>query len=272
VERKLNISIGLPGSGKTTKFKELSKEAGRNSNHIECDYYLRITRSYEGSMEKLLRDRSSIFHHDTFLDGLFLTKEDVKKVINAADNRGNKPTHVVIHYWNENREYCNWNDKGRREADSNITIDNAKMDSLKEIMTLREDFPKIKFFKKVYDVEKKPRWKVWADINELYINDEGILKGSSWSLGGSWNDCWGNTGSISPETPPEGMSELDDLLEKVSPSITFLQYKKIMNECVSVHEYSDHDYYGGCTYHNQYQLNVSCLYNYLVDKGLLDEV
>lgn len=254
--KELHISVGLPGSGKTTLFKKLYSAKGRGAcTHIECDSYLRQGNRYK-DMESLIRERSSIFQEITFLDGLFLKKRDINKVIEIAIEKKVAIEKVVIHYWNPNREYCQWNDIGRRGEDSSITIASAEIDSIEKIMRIEEDYKSIKFEKQVYDVVKKDGWKVFAESNGLYVDDEGMLSGESWSLGGSWNDCWGNTGTVSPSSAPD---------------ISFLQYKKILNECVSNKEYSDHDYYGGCTYHNRQVLNVRALYNYLIEKEIIEE-
>jgi len=207
----------------------------------------------------------------TYLDGLFLKKEDIAKVLGIAKEKLVAVEKVIVHYWNPNREYCQWNDIGRRGEDSSITIANAEVETIGEIMKIKETFKDIKFEKQVYDVVKKEAWKVFADSNELYTNDEGILSGESWCLGGSWRDCWDNTGTVSPSSAPEGFRELDDLLEKVAPDISFLQYKKILSECVSNKEFSEGDYYGGSTYHNKQVLNVIALYNYLIEKEIIEE-
>jgi len=272
MHRELHISVGLPGSGKTSAFKILHKEMGRLANLIECDQYLHGARGgrYK-NMEELIKDRSSLFDRHTFLDGLFLTRKDVEKVLEIACDRNRLPSHVIIHYWNPNVEACIWNDTHRRDEDSAITIENAKIDSINEIMEVKdiEKYKKIKFSKKTYNVQRKPEWKMFSDEHQLYANEEGVVKGDSWSLGGTWQDCWGNSGSVSPSKAPDSMTELDELLEKVAPSISFLQYKNIANNCVSVREFREGDYYGGSTYHNQYLLNLPCLYDYLKEKELI---
>ena len=150
----------------------------------------------------------------------------------------------------------------------NVAIENAIIDTIDEIMSL--EFGNIKFEKQVYSVERKPEWRVFADENDLYVEENGVLKGDSWCLGGSWRDCWDNTGTVSPSSAPDGMRELDSLLEEIAPSISFLQYKSILNECVSIVEFSDGDYYGGTTYHNRYEMNIPRLYEFLVEKSIIE--
>ncbi len=266
----LHISLGLPGSGKTTLFAKLAN-SNRTANHIECDHYLNGRTRYK-NMEELLSDRSSLFYDETYLDGLFLKKSDIKKIIDIAKARGRYPKSIIVHYWHPNVDACKWNDRGRREKDSSITIDNADIDSIEEIKKIKDDFNDIKFQFKLYSVERKPAWRIFADENELYIEDETIVYGDSWSLGGSWADCWGNKGSVSPGEAPSGFRELDELLERVAPGITFLQYKNIMNNCAGVEDYTSGDYYGGTTYHKKQKFNVECLYNYLVDKNLIQSI
>jgi len=260
--KELHISVGLPGSGKTTEFDKLfeSSDNKRKNIRIQCDNFLIGSRLRYENMSELILDRSRLFCEITFLDGLFLTLENVKEVVDSVKDRVQK---VVIHYWEPNVEACKWNDEGRRSLNSKITIENARVDSLDEIKKIKNSFDKIEFLFKIHIVTKKPEWKHFSDVNGLYCDENGIVKGESWSLGGSWADCWGNQGTVSPGSRPDGMSELDTLLEKVAPNISFLQYKKITNECISTKDFSEGDYYGGCVYYSQYVLDVKSLFDIL---------
>lgn len=265
---ELNISVGLPASGKTTLFSKLSK-GSHGSYYLGCDSYLKRS-GY--TMERLLKDRAYSLRNVVYIDGLFLTKEDIKKVLDILVSEKIKIDKVIIHYFQGDKDTLKWNDIGRREQDSKITIDNANMDSIKDIMTISGDFKDIKFVNKIHSVVKKEAWKTFSEIHNLFADEYGIAKGDDWSLGGTWCDCWGNSGTCSPETPPEGVRLLDDLLEKVAPTIPFLQYRKIMNECVSIREFSHGDWYGGTTYHNQHLIDIKKLYGYLVEKGFIEEI
>jgi hypothetical protein len=52
--------------------------------------------------------------------------------------------------------------------------------------------------------------------------------------------------------------------------ITFLQYKKIYNNCVTTDTSSESDYYGGSTSSAFYQYEVEKLYNELSDLNLVN--
>jgi hypothetical protein len=276
--KELHISIGLPGSGKTTLFKKLAKAEFNSSRgyrhrpyHIDCDQRLRTHVGYK-NMEALLNDRCRTFQGTTYLDGMFLTAKDVIKILDICKNNLIQIEKVIIHYWNPNREKCLWNDFGRREIDSSITIDNAGMDTDNKIIEdLENEFKDIKFEKQLYDIVMKPKWKLFADLNDIYVGEDGIAKGDSWSLGGDWCDCWGGGGTVHGDTPPDGIRLIDDLLEKVAPNITFLQYKKISNECVEIDEYNENDYYGGSVAYARHMVNIPALYDYLIENELINE-
>jgi len=139
------------------------------------------------------------------------------------------------------------------------------------IMKLEEKFPKMKDKIKMnqHTTIQKPDWKAFGEKYELYMDENGKVKGESWCLGGSWADCWGGGGSVSGEAQPDGFRELDELLEKVCPNITFLQYKGIYNEIVLTDEYGDSDYYGGSTSYAYKYFMVENLYNALKKRELI---
>lgn len=66
---------------------------------------------------------------------------------------------------------------------------------------------------------------------------------ASWSLGGTWGNCWGGKGTNPPDVEPE-MTELDDFLIKHFPQTSYMQYKIIARK-IDTHQSSDRDYYGG---------------------------
>lgn len=59
------------------------------------------------------------------------------------------------------------------------------------------------------------------------------------------------------ETPD--FTELDDYLEEIYPTISFLTYKKIKKECVDVEQYIDRDYYS-TTENAYYRCNLEKMF------------
>jgi hypothetical protein len=240
--------------------------------HIELDYYKKFRGSPKDTIT-VLKERVTGSSEESIVDGLFLTEDDVIKALEILINEnGLGIKEVVIHYWRPNREYSLWNDLYRRDENSAITIENAVIDKFDGVLNLKAKLPSIKFSIERHDVVKAEAYQLFAAKYELTLNEDGEYKAESWCTGGTWNDCWDNSGTVPSDSTPEGISVLDDLLEKVCPSVTFLQYKKIMNQCAYVEDFSEGDYYGGTTYHNRYVLRISALYNYLVEANLIDEI
>lgn len=77
----------------------------------------------------------------------------------------------------------------------------------------------------------------------------------TWSLGGTSNNCWGDSYSISAEIEPE-LPMLDEFFMEAYPAIGFMQYK-IVTKAVQRSTYSDSDYYGGSTENGKKSLSFS---------------
>jgi len=104
------------------------------------------------------------------------------------------------------------------------------------------------------------------NLDECYLYIEWISGGLS---GGS---CW-DTGeednhySISAESEPEFKS-LDNLLIKICPNITFLQYKNLMSKVLEISERSEYEYYGNYTDYTIKIVNLGKLYKVINEMGL----
>jgi hypothetical protein len=270
--------MGLPGAGKTDWASGLQSNAYARKNRISVIDFDSFTvrkvplERIKSHLSEYLRNP---YNSQVIVDGLFLTKQDVRRFLsemNASDLSYIKE--LRLEWWKPDVEVCLHNDKGRREKSAATTIKNATLEKIdKEFITsLESEFPSLKekVSVKEHYSKMKPHWKIFADENNLYYDDKGIVKGESWCLGGSWGDCWGNHGTVAGETPPESFREFDELLEKVAPNISFLQYKTIYSKVVRTDEYGDGDYYGGSTSHAYRYFRVEDLYDALREKGLID--
>lgn len=294
----LIVPIGLPGSGKSYYANTLSKTVNpKRYRHqdikiIDCDWYMEhpknqyIKMSIKDILDDVFKFDELYYYNTIIMDGPWFTLNDVKKVITQTIDfiSNHKPRYkernfpndykvdeIKLVHFEENREACLSNDHGRREESSEITIRNAEY--------LSEITPKIindlhNEFGVNITVEEKQVYKanVWerSVVKSIGLQDEQVLKSESWSGGGTWGNCWGNSGNISAESPLE-FEEFDKFLEDVCPNITFLEYKNIKNVCCKMEEETECDYYGGSETRYHWECDLDKLKEELIKRGLLEE-
>lgn len=264
----VEILMGLPGSGKTHYAKE--HENTRAGVYAVILDELSDIRMYgcKRSMEELIQIGVSNVYRNAntiILDGPFFTNEHLRIALHSIAQEYGK-VNATIHHWEENRDYCLKNDGGRREVKSTHTIETAEYE-LPNVEWLHEQLAdnSVHIAKIVmHEIELKPEWlRFWRPVQ---YHDDGKLYSSSWCTGGCWNDCWGGSTPAAAEEP-YNFSELTDLLEKVAPNLTFLQYKRIEAECVSTHTSYERDYYGGAVSRCQWVCDLERLYKVLHSYG-----
>lgn len=110
-----------------------------------------------------------------------------------------------------------------------------------------------------------PDWQIYANKNfpEMQFSNSGLLKSSTWSMGGMSGNCWDNVMTYSEANPQPNFDELDLILEKVDPDILYVEYKRIVRECVTFEDSSYSEYYGGRSNYRCYVLNFAKLYELL---------
>lgn len=260
---KILILMGLPASGKTSWTNNTYLEYD-GSLHLDVDEISNKTNNLD--FGDILKNYCEIYEI-IILDGLFLMTNDIIKVISQIASKITiENITFEIHCWSENREQCLINDKQRRNIDSSITIKNAVIE-YPDIKKIKQIFNNLKIQVKEHEVYNKPDWEVFAEENNIILNDESFYS-DSWCLGGSWRNCWGDSGQVNSEPQPEFV-ELDSLLTKLCPNISFLQYKNIYNRCASIDEYGDSDYYGGSTSHARFVCHFPTLYRVLIENNLI---
>lgn len=283
---KTIITYGLPGSGKTYYGEQLQQSGTLNvvsmDAHMEDGNYKPIVEVVKETLEKRHYGLS-----DIYIDALITTRDNLIKVIdelhkffvNIEPKYKTYGKNFKIVYWDENRQACRENAKGRNDGrDVSITIDNLPYDEVRE-HTITNLIRNIDIEIKVEFEERKVymnnNWDKYfqplLDKAYSFEKDGTVLFSDSWSRGGSWGDCWGNSGTIHPEKQPESCDEFDKLLLEVCPSISFIQYKMLQKECVSVDDYSEDDYYGGREYKSRYKLDVKKCYDWLVKQELIEK-
>ena len=277
-ERTIHLLMGLPGSGKTTWAKKY-KKSHSNDNYIiieDFDQLLSINR-YK-NMYEIIKDRipSDVIYLNSYdknnrtiiLDGLFCTSSEAEYVINAwlersnevynTSYKNNRP-HIkfVIHRWEPDVETCLWNDEGRREESSALTIKNMKMDNI-DINALKE-----KYDNEYFTLHIENHFVVRATPRDKFMFKYGDqIKSESWTTGGHWGNCWGDEGEVGAE-PEVSFIELDKILEEYWPDITYLKYKIFSEQFVHKENKTDYGYYGSYEYYSYWYVNTGDLYDFL---------
>ncbi len=264
----VEILMGLPGSGKTHHAK--SHENRRTGVYAVILDELSDIRNYgrKHSMEELISLGVCDVYSNAktiILDGPFFTNEHLRIALHSVAQEYGK-VYVTIHHWEENRDYCLKNDGGRREVKSTYTIENAEYET-PDVKWLHEQLAGNDVHIEnvvIHEIELKPEWLRFWKPHQWH--EDGKLYSDSWCTGGCWNDCWGGSSPASPEDPYP-FTELTELLEKVAPNLTFLQYKRIEQECVSTETHYERDYYGGGVSRCQWVCNLEKLYEILHNYG-----
>jgi hypothetical protein len=85
-----------------------------------------------------------------------------------------------------------------------------------------------------YSYRKNERQRIFGEDHANFKDIEYMLS-VEWEVGGMHGgNCWDNRSPSAyiSSNPPEDLTELDNILEKFRPTLTFLQYRKLTNELV----------------------------------------
>lgn len=288
---KVHILMGLPGSGKTTWAKEYYEKNHNKKgdkriiiNIFDLDKILEDYRMdydnmtmYDVIDHAISRNMGSAFRRQQYefnqigfeyiFDGLYTRMEEIDYTINelkkAYDEFGSHATvDVIIHRWTPNIEFCLSNDAGRREKSSEITIKNATVEYVDVNQFIEKYGGNFSFCVEVHEVIK-------ATDKQKFICKYGKeIRSKNWTTGGMWGDCWGNEGTVSPE-PVAPFTELDEILLKVCPNLSYLEYKVMSDKLIHQANKTSYGYYGSYEEYSYWYINAEELYDYLYEKNII---
>lgn len=302
--KTVNIMWGLPGSGKSHYVKEAIKNfysiPGKRMHMVfALDYRTSTNAGYEFTShgilgehwvnhvervkmleshvrysEKFLDDSKNPEYH-VYVDVPCCTYKELKSVIEMLFNYFMKAEQVKVVYWEPDREICLYNDGGRREFTSRVSIKNMPFETptasgvQQAFMDMLNTSPNVTI-QKMY-VQRKAEWKHTFN-SEIASKGEpilfnGKLTSTGYSLGGTCRDIMGEVSHIIEAEPMGTFDELDNLLERVCPTMTFLQYKKMFKELVSIEDRDAGDYYSDCR-EAYYEIDLSELYSWLNENNI----
>ncbi len=278
---EMRITVGFPGAGKTTFAKQFSDTNSqyymRNrkfADIIDFDSVFKTLNVKVGEdldKDKVYRKALPRLKYDILiLDGLFLTQKDVEWILsvyleNPKFTERVEVKKIIVDCWVPDKEACLWNDRGRRTVNSKVSIRLLKQEEI-DIKKIEERFG-IKTKLEMHSVICKPEYRVFVEENGIKTSRDGnYLESAAWCLGG---ESWGWDGGkheISPEKP-YNFDEFDALLEKICPTITFLQYKKLYNNTVTMEERDNSDYYSRAT-EAYWRCDLEKLWDMLKEMGI----
>ena len=278
--KEMHILVGLPGSGKTTFASKYmnndnynryyySTKNDKEADVLDFDYY-RATMGLNFTFDDILRCKGSIYTNIIICDGLFLNQSEVEYLIsffmcNSNFNKRYKIGKIIIDYWTPDINACLYNDRGRRDKNSVDTIKGIKLGKInpKEI----EFKFRIPTELVTHKIVRKPEYKVMADEYGVNVKNGKYLYSDTWCLGGTNRSYDGSLYPIDAEEPVN-FDAFDELLEKICPTITFLQYKKLYSYCVTMQSKENNDYYSSTT-DGYYCCNLEKLYEKLKEMGII---
>lgn len=284
--KKIILTVGLPGSGKTTfceKYVEDNKD--KKVNHIEFDKYRKTSYGKNIGFESVLLKRMKEYEDEILLlDTLLLDNHGVINSIKVLkDNlEAINDIEIEVHYWNLDRESCLYNDTGRRKENSEITIKNAVLEEL-NIDSIKEATSLEKIYLFTHNVKRKSELQLALDlledkiVEEIYdeydedkkrylYSDKWLVRGTQrYYTNSNWDSAYR---SIEGEEAITEFKQFDKMLEQMCPLLTFTDYKELKKVAVDIEEIDEDDYYTCATY-KRWRCDLDKLEEYLKSKNYI---
>lgn len=258
--KNIIVLVGLPGSGKTTFAMQ-----NKNKNTKVYDIDAMITKKNTTLVSILKKVKKDLIQYDNFiLDGLFLNENQHNEIAEFFNKTIN--VNIIFHYWEVDRKSSLWNDLYRRSENALNVILKAKIDKpdYKKLIQINQNVQSI--------IHHKIIRKSLYEVFKSKYNLEDVLKSESWTIYGkkrTYNTDWQEDDWLI-EKELDNFNEFDELIEKLCPNITYLQYKKLYKKVTKTIEFDMHDYYS-ITKNKQYVCDIKELFTYLFENQIITE-
>ena len=105
----------------------------------------------------------------------------------------------------------------------------------------------------------------------VYTNRESLEV--RWISGGmAGGNCWNDGGPypVEVDEPDDDFCELDEILERVCPNISYLHFRKL-EKLVTFDNTTEYEYYGNYSVYTIKRLKIEDLWDFLVEHGYGNE-
>ncbi len=260
----IKILCGLPACGKTFYANSIRD---CNTVVVDCDslFGLKNKKNLSDIYNYIANHLYGHYKRKTVvLDGLFLSMDFVVSIIEYLHKSFKNEFSFEIEYWPEDRDTCLKNDNGRREIASRTTIEKGILDEMTEAELKNRTGLTVPVH--IHKTVLKEEYKMMVDNMTEFsrsIKEERYLYSSEWYVNA---DNPSEVFISKEEKVPSDFIELDEVLEKYFPNITYLQYKRLKRECVELDDFEENDYYTGTVYKARYRCDLKKLYQFIKER------
>ena len=247
---KFIFTVGLPGSGKTTYCKKISRTGIRNLYFDADNYEGTITDLTDELKDKFEKYVNYSYDYFIYVDGMFISEDIQKEVVEAFRKNSRFTTKFIIFLastsvllYNDNLRVIS----GEREKNSAITINNSRVD----INYINQN----KLCQSTINVQKFDYFTIFYEgvSSDFYEgSDNGCINSEKWSTGGTYGTCWDEHGPTPVDADCEGRIDRTDfhdlfvVLDKLYNTKVDENIAEFYDDLFDTDTDYEDDYYGGC--------------------------
>ena len=289
----LMIPHALPGSGKSTYYNNLVKTSimkNKEISLVDVDSWSRKKEENKEELKKYIKDNIKEESEVIIIDGLFLDNDIIAFLIRFVISLFEKEKvnfEIIVDNWNEDRQANLQSDYIRvgtftRTNNSYVTIKNAYFEPIDKeyidafIMTDKYSLKIENHLCYLPSLQELVCKKMFIPYSTM-PNGKRVIYSESWSEGGTYGNCWDDElHEIAPE-PPVEFTDLLEILKELNLDPKKVNIYDLYDEIIEdynitdIETYNESDYYGGSCDYSSYCIDVDNLFEFLYNRGLIDE-